>query len=222
MPTTPTKKHCHKCNTTKTTADFHKNKRQKSGYSTQCKECVKETNKAYREANQEKIKAYKKNWFQENKEHCQSKSQKWAEDNRERRREIVNKSYQANRGAKLDYSKGYREQNQELCARRIKNWEERNPDRVRAKNSRRRAAKLKAQPKWLNEEQKEQIVSFYYLAKDCEVMTGEKYHVDHIVPLQGKEVCGLHVPWNLQVLPSDLNQIKSNKHDPEFYSEGLA
>lgn len=218
MQTSPTEKHCHKCGNTRPLSDFHKNRSQKDGHSTQCKFCTKESNKAYRESNKESIAAYKKVWFQENKDRCQAKSKKWAEDNPERRKEIVNKSYANNRETALAYSKNYRKENREACANRVRDWELRNPDRVRAKNNRRRAAKLNSEPPWLSEDQKEQIISFYSVAKDCEILTGESYHVDHIVPLQGKVVCGLHVPWNLQVLPSDINQVKSNKYDPEFYS----
>ena len=68
----------------------------------------------------------------------------------------------------------------------------------------------KATPKWLTKEQKQQIVDTYELMRDCRAVTGEDYHVDHIVPLRGKNICGLHVPWNLQVLPAYVNINKSN------------
>ena len=63
----------------------------------------------------------------------------------------------------------------------------------------------------LTEQQKLEIENYYWLAQDLRATSGENYHVDHIIPLRGKNVCGLHVPWNLQVLPSDINLSKSNK-----------
>ena len=57
----------------------------------------------------------------------------------------------------------------------------------------------------------DEIKNFYWLARDLKAVTGEEYHVDHIVPINGKNVCGLHVPWNLQVLPADINMSKGNR-----------
>lgn len=68
----------------------------------------------------------------------------------------------------------------------------------------RRARKLQATPSWLTEEQKQHIKQFYI---DCPI----GYHVDHIMPLKGANVSGLHVPWNLQWLPGIVNKIKSNR-----------
>lgn len=78
--------------------------------------------------------------------------------------------------------------------------------------NRRRAAKVSATPVWLSEDHKKEIEYVYWLSRDIFITSGEDYHVDHIVPLKGRNVCGLHVPWNLQILPSDINSRKSNKH----------
>lgn len=60
---------------------------------------------------------------------------------------------------------------------------------------------------------RKEIENFYWLAHDLKAVSGEEYHVDHVVPLNGKGICGLHVPWNLQVLPADINMSKGNSFD---------
>lgn len=90
-------------------------------------------------------------------------------------------------------------------------WRENNRASYNALKAKRRAYKASATPPWLTLIQLQEIESFYSLAKECETLTGDKYHVDHIIPLKGKDVCGLHVPWNLQVLPADINISKGNR-----------
>ena len=78
----------------------------------------------------------------------------------------------------------------------------------------RKASKLNATPTWAN---KKEILVEYALAKWCSDVTGIPYHVDHIVPLRGKTVCGLHVPSNLQVIPAKANQSKSACYWPDMW-----
>lgn len=80
-----------------------------------------------------------------------------------------------------------------------------------AAENRRRSSKLKATPSWLSTAYLKEVEYMYWLCSDLNMVTECRYHVDHIVPLKGKTVCGLHVPWNLQVLPEDINLKKNNK-----------
>jgi hypothetical protein len=95
-----------------------------------------------------------------------------------------------------------------------------NSDRRYSKNNRavrnaneaaRQARKLQASPPWLTAEHKAQIAEFYEMAKELEKVFPWPQHVDHIEPLQGKDVCGLHVPWNLQILSVKANLEKGNR-----------
>ena len=68
-----------------------------------------------------------------------------------------------------------------------------------------------AKPKWLTEEHKFMLDEIYELRDLRSSLTGVTHHVDHIVPLRGENCCGLHVPWNLQVIPATENLSKSNR-----------
>lgn len=69
-----------------------------------------------------------------------------------------------------------------------------------------------AMPKWLNEKHKFLLEEIYELRDLRTEATGITHHVDHIIPLKGDGVCGLHVPWNLQILTAFENRSKGNKY----------
>jgi hypothetical protein len=91
-------------------------------------------------------------------------------------------------------------------------WKANNKTQVRADTKARRRKHRDATPKWLSRKQKSEIRQLYQIAITMTQTTGEQYVVDHIVPLRGESVCGLHVPWNLRVITQDENLKKSNKH----------
>jgi 5-methylcytosine-specific restriction endonuclease McrA len=91
-----------------------------------------------------------------------------------------------------------------------KTWKDKNLVWVRADTKARRRKHRDASPPWLTTKQKAEIRSLYQIAITMTKVTGEQYVVDHIWPLRSDVVCGLHVPWNLQVITQRENLAKSN------------
>lgn len=109
------------------------------------------------------------------------------------------------------YKEKWRSKNREKIAQKNAEWYESNKAKCFEKAAARRASKLMATPRWLTDEQKEEMRIEYQLAQWCSDVMGDEYHVDHIVPLKGKLVCGLHVPWNLRVIRGADNRSKGNR-----------
>lgn len=123
--------------------------------------------------------------------------------------EYWKKYYIKNRNKILAYEKEWRAKNKDKIYARRKNNLKTLANRA-AVQKKREAFKIQACPSWANFKA---IEMFYIQAKNREADFGIKYHVDHIIPLQGKYVCGLHVENNLQILPAIENLKKSNKED---------
>ena len=88
--------------------------------------------------------------------------------------------------------------------------------RVNANVNKRRADKLKRTPKWLTKDDFWMIKEAYELAALRTKLFGFAWHVDHVIPLKGKNVSGLHVPTNLQVIEGKLNIMKNNKFEGDI------
>ena len=172
---------CTHCNQEKPFEAFYSSKRHKSGYAAWCKVCESERSKAKNLLNRDSRLAKAKQWRDENKDKQLASIKAWRENNPGRYESI------------------------------IKDWCNRNKDKVNAKWMKRNAAKKNRTPNWLTDDQLWMIEQAYDIAAKRTLSLGITFHVDHIVPLQGKIVSGLHVPWNLQVIPAKLNQQKSNR-----------
>ena len=108
------------------------------------------------------------------------------------------------------YMREWSKRNPAYRASEIKRWKEANRGRVRAICARREKRIAKATPKWVD---RKAIALVYEEARRIEQQTGIPHHVDHIVPLYGENVCGLHVPWNLRPLPAIVNLRKNRRYE---------
>jgi hypothetical protein len=135
---------------------------------------------------------------------------KYEEDNKEQR-SLYKKMYRDQHKDVVNPARSLRRKNDPEYRSICNRWAKNNPDGKAAHRAKRRASKLKATPNWLTDNDWMEIRRYYKVASFLTKKTGIKYCVDHIHPLQGKEVCGLHVPWNLQLLTDAENTSKGNK-----------
>ena len=105
----------------------------------------------------------------------------------------------------------------------MKAYAKSNREGYNARAAKGRAKKLKAMPAWLTKDHHNEILEFYTKAKKLSMLLKdeEPLHVDHIVPLNGENVSGLHVPWNLRVVTAEENRSKGNKHSSDTYKENI-
>lgn len=134
-------------------------------------------------------------WYANNKEYAKAKTKEWRDTNTDRKRNYRKAEYETNKEAAKEASRVYRK----LFAGKVNHW-----------TRMRQCAKAQRVPVWLNASDKWLISEIYDLARLRTKCTGIEWHVDHIVPLRGKTVSGLHVPSNLQVIPESLNKVKRN------------
>ena len=151
---------------------------------------------AYRKANAEKRRLQHAAWVAENRDRARELHREWSSKNRDKTR----------LKCKLWY-----ENNREYARQSMAGYEKANRSKVNAIWARKRAARANATPDWLTLEHHRQIEAVYAEAQRLSRETGIAHHVDHIVPLQGSAICGLHVPWNLRAIPAVENLKKHNK-----------
>lgn len=163
------------------------------------------------EANREKVLARSKTFYENNKVTCKEYKKTHYKDNKEKYSARMKTWRENNRSAIAIQKKAYAEKNKKKLSKWFSEHKKANRASYNALNQKRKANKLQATPAWLTSLDLEHIKLFYEAAAD-QKQHGLDIHVDHIVPLQGKDVCGLHVPWNLQLLPASENIRKGNRY----------
>jgi hypothetical protein len=151
----------------------------------------------YKKRNFEKVRAYQAEYRKKNKELISQKRKQRAEENKV-------------------YAKEYRVLHKENVKLSKDKYIEKTRPYVNSYVAERRAKKIQRTPKWLSEIDIERIKNEYRLADIQSKLTGEPWHVDHIIPLQGKNVSGLHVPSNLKAIRGFENMRKHNSFEVSY------
>lgn len=224
---------CSGCRVIKPVLEFYRDNSAKSGVTSACKACMAERAKKYRRENPDKVRARKLIWRRANPRKVASYAATWrnkySDSIRQKKRDylladpVKTKALKAasyarcaarNRATKADY---YRSKTDEARAAIAKAMLK-NPGKYAAHRTNRKVRKLNATPAWFSEFDAFVVEEAYNLIVKRRDATGMDWQLDHIVPIAGRLVCGLHVGANLQLLPAALNNFKRNRYDPNTLS----
>lgn len=169
---------------------------------------VAERARAYRSENVEAIKARRVSYHVENAERINAKSRAWYAENADRQRVYNKAHYYENLEYYRMVGRHSYQRNKEACDERMKLWRQKNPRRNTAYARAYNLRKQQRTPAW---SERRAILDFYFLCPP-------DHEVDHIIPLKGRLVSGLHVLANLQYLTTSENCAKSNYFDPETFN----
>jgi hypothetical protein len=177
------------------------------------KETVKQRSREWSAANKDRKAAVDKAYRAANPERMLANASAWAAKNPEKRKAIYTKY----RFEKIDKARAneaaYRARNRDACNARVRAWKSKNPHKLAHYFNKRKAAELSAMPAWADLDAMEAV---YAEAQRIQAETGVPQHVDHVVPILSKLVCGLHCEANLEVIPASVNTSKQNRYWPDM------
>lgn len=202
---------CSKCLAVKPFDDFGPDKRNKTGRQSQCRACASETSKRSKAKHAEKNAAARK---EQRKKHWIANRERLLEEKaryRAARRQELQEKQRAFRSENPEYQAGWRKKSRQHLREYERQRYCQSKARYFAAAAKRRAARTRATPPWFDADMAWAVAQAYELAQLRKQQLGGDWHIDHAVPLRGKNVCGLHVPWNLQVILAEENVSKSNK-----------
>jgi len=171
----------------------------------------KEKKREYYLKNKEKAQRY----YIENKEKITQRTKAYFKNNRDKYKEYAAKKYIKHKDRINSKNNEYKEQNRELVNKYQSNYYRQNRGYFNSKIAERRAYKLKATLVGFEA----QLYDIYKKCTDLNTNNNLLMVVDHIIPLKHKDVCGLHVPWNLQIIDKSMNLKKKNSFDGTYNND---
>jgi hypothetical protein len=108
------------------------------------------------------------------------------------------------------YYRPYVQKNKQKIKETMSRYQKNNKGKVNSRTAERYSSRMQRTPKWITKDDRWLMQEAYLLAQLRENTTGVKWQVDHIIPMRGQNVSGLHVPSNLQVITCFENVAKNN------------